>query len=364
MKKLNIGILLGGKSAEHEISLISALNVYNSLDKKKYNPVLIGIDKKGKWFLQNKSFSTNSLDPQKVKLKKSNKQLAIIAGQDRGQLMQISNKKTIYLDAIFPVLHGTYGEDGTMQGLLKLLNIPFVGVDLLGSAICMDKDITKKLLTQAHIPNAKFLSFNNFEKEKINFNQIKKELGLPLFIKPANMGSSVGINRVDNEKEFIFGIKDAFQYDHKILIEEFIKGREIECAVLGNEKPQASLIGEIITPQDKFYSYKAKYVDEKGATLKAPTELPQAVIKKVQTLAIKAFQALECEGMARVDMFLTTSGKLYVNEINTIPGFTSISMYPKLWEKTSIPQTKLIDRLITLALERSKKQAQLKTNFK
>jgi D-alanine-D-alanine ligase len=361
MKKLNIGILLGGKSAEHEISLISALNVYNSLDKKKYNAVLIGIDKKGKWFLQDKSFSTNSLDPQKVKLKKSNKQLAIIAGQDRGQLMQISNKKTIHLDAIFPVLHGTYGEDGTVQGLLKLLNIPFVGVDLLGSSICMDKDVAKKLLTQAKIPNSKFLTFT--KEDKISFVKVKKELGLPLFIKPANMGSSVGINRVDNEKEFNFAVKNAFQYDHKIIIEEFIKGREIECAVLGNENPQGSLIGEIITPQGKFYSYDAKYVDEKGAILEAPAQLSKVVMKKVQDLAVRAFQTLECEGMSRVDMFLTPSGKLYVNEINTIPGFTSISMYPKLWEKTGISQTKLIDRLITLALERSKKQTKLKTSF-
>ena len=363
-KKLNIGILLGGKSAEHEISLISAQNVYNSLDKKKYQAVLIGIDKKGKWFLHDQNFTTNSLDPKKVKLKKSLKQLTIVMGQDRGQLMQISNKKIIHLDAIFPVLHGTFGEDGTMQGLLKLLNIPFVGADLLGSAVCMDKDIAKKLLTQANIPNAKFLSFSTLEKEKINFNQVKKELGLPLFIKPANMGSSVGINKARNQKEFTFAIKDAFQYDNKIIIEEFIKGREIECAILGNEKPQASLPGEIITPQDKFYSYEAKYLDETEAILKAPAELGKSIIEKVQNLAIKAFQALECEGMARVDMFLTSSGKLYINEINTIPGFTSISMYPKLWEKSRIPPIKLVDKLIQLALQRFQKQSKLKTTFK
>jgi D-alanine-D-alanine ligase len=364
MKKINIGILFGGKSAEHEISLISAQNVYNSLDKKKYNTVLIGIDKKGKWFLQDKNFSTNSLDPKKVKLKKSNKQLALVAGQDRGQLMQISNKKTIHLDAIFPVLHGTFGEDGTVQGLLKLLDIPFVGVDLLGSAICMDKDIAKKILTQVNIPNAKFVSFTKEKMKEINFNKVKKELKLPLFIKPANMGSSVGINRANNQKEFTLAIKDAFQYDSKIIIEEFIKGREIECAILGNEKPQASLIGEIITPKDKFYSYDAKYVDEKEAILKAPADLPKAIVKKIQTLAIQAFQALECEGMSRVDMFLTPSNKLYVNEINTIPGFTSISMYPKLWEKSGTSQTKLIDKLINLALQRFQKQSKLKTTFK
>ena len=176
--------------------------------------------------------------------------------------MQISNKKSVHLDAIFPVLHGTFGEDGTVQGLLKLLNIPFVGTDLLGSSICMDKDIAKKLLTQVNIPNAKFLTFTSSKKKKINFNKIKKELQLPLFIKPANMGSSVGINKVDNQKQFIPAITEAFKYDNKIIIEEFIKGREIECAILGNENPQASLPGEIITSPDKFYSYDAKYVDE------------------------------------------------------------------------------------------------------
>jgi len=364
MKKLNIGILFGGKSAEHEISLISAQNVYNSLDKKKYQAVLIGIDKKGKWFLYNQNFTTNPNDPKKVKLEKSLKQLAIVAGQDRGQLIQISNKKVIHLDAIFPVLHGTFGEDGTVQGLLKLLNIPFVGADLLGSAVCMDKDIAKKLLTQANIPNTKFLSFTTEQQKKISFQKVKKELKLPLFIKPANMGSSIGINKAQNQKEFAFAIKDAFQYDNKIIIEEFIKGREIECAILGNEKPQASLPGEIITPQDKFYSYEAKYLDETEAILKAPAELGKSIIEKVQNLAIKAFQALECEGMARVDMFLTSSGKLYVNEINTIPGFTSISMYPKLWEKSGIPPIKLVDKLIQLALQRFQKQSKLKTSFK
>jgi D-alanine-D-alanine ligase len=363
MKKFNIGILFGGKSAEHEISLISAQNVYNSLDKKKYKAILIGIDKKGKWFLHDKNFTTNPNDPKKIKLKKSLKQLALVTGQDRGQLLQISNKKTIHLDVIFPVLHGTFGEDGTVQGLLKLLNIPFVGVDLLGSAVCMDKDLAKKLLTQARIPNAKFVTFTNSGKEKINFNKVKKELGLPLFIKPANMGSSVGINKVNSQKEFALAIKDAFQYDNKIIIEEFIKGREIECAILGNEKPQASLIGEIITPQNKFYSYDAKYTNEE-AILKAPAELSKAVMKKVQDLAIQAFQALECEGMSRVDMFLTKSGKLYINEINTIPGFTNISMYPKLWEKTGISQTKLITKLINLAIQRFQKQSKLKTTFK
>jgi D-alanine-D-alanine ligase len=363
MTKLNIGILFGGKSAEHEISLISAQNVFNSLDQKKYNAVLIGIDKKGQWFLHNHNFVVFPNDPKKIKLQKSLKQLAIIPGKSRGQLIQLKKQKTIHLDAIFPVLHGTYGEDGTVQGLLKLLDIPFVGVDLLSSAICMDKDVAKKLLNQAKIPNAKFLTFTKEKKKTINFTKVKKELGLPLFIKPANMGSSVGINRVDHESEFKPTITEAFKYDSKIIIEEFIQGREIECAILGNQNPQASIPGEIITPSGKFYSYDAKYVDEKGAILEAPAKLSKTIIQKIQKLAIQSFKALECEGMSRVDMFLTPSGKLYVNEINTIPGFTSISMYPKLWEKSGIFPVKLVNKLIQLALQRSKKQAQLKTNL-
>ncbi len=363
MKKINVGILFGGQSAEHEISLISAQNVYNFLDKKKYKAILIGIDKKGRWFLYSKNFTLNPNNPQTIKLKKSNKQLAVITGKNRGQLIQINNKKIIHLDIVFPVLHGTFGEDGSIQGLLKLLDIPFVGVDLLGSAICMDKDITKKLLTQAKIPNSKFLTFTKKNKQDINFQKIKKELGLPLFIKPANMGSSVGINRVDTKEKFKSAINEAFRYDSKIIIEKFIKGREIECAVLGNDYPQASLIGEVITPPNKFYSYQAKYLNEKTTILKTPTKLPLTITKKIQALALRTFQTLECSGMSRVDMFLTANNKIYVNEVNTIPGFTSISMYPKLWEKSGISQTKLIDKLINFALKKFKEKSRLKTSF-
>lgn len=364
MKKLKIAILFGGKSAEHEISLISARNIINSIDKKKYETILIGINKNGEWFLYNKNnYLINPDDPKKIKLIKSETPLGVIIGKKENQIIKLKDKKSIgKIDAVFPVLHGTFGEDGTVQGLLKLLNLPFVGVDMTGSAICMDKDITKRLLTQANIPNSKFVVFKDTEKNNIKFSDIKKQLGLPMFIKPANAGSSVGISKVKNEKYFTSAIKEAFKYDNKILIEEFIDGREIECAVLGNEKPRASLIGEIISV-DEFYSYSAKYIDEKGAILKAPTKLDKITLKKVQNLAIETYKTLGCEGMSRVDMFLTKTGKIIVNEVNTIPGFTKISMYPKLWEKTGIPQTKLIDNLIQLAIQRFENGKKVKTSF-
>ncbi|MDD3284539.1 MAG: D-alanine--D-alanine ligase [Patescibacteria group bacterium] len=364
MKKQTIAILFGGKSAEHEISLISAKNIINSIDKARYNTILIGIDKNGEWFLCDKNnYLINPNDPKKVKLIKSEVPLAIIVGKYDNQIIRLKDKKSIgKIDAVFPVLHGTFGEDGTVQGMLKLLNLPFVGVDMTGSAICMDKDITKRLLTEAKIPNSKFIVFKNYEKSKIKFSDIKKQLGMPLFVKPANAGSSVGISKVKNEIDFKNGINEAFKYDNKILIEEFISGREIECAVLGNDKPRASLIGEIISV-DEFYSYKAKYIDEKGAILKAPTKLNKTTLKKVQSLAIQTYKTLVCEGMSRVDMFLTKNGKIVINEVNTIPGFTKISMYPKLWEQTGIPQKKLIDNLIQLAIERFENSKKIKTTF-
>jgi len=320
MKKLKIGVLFGGKSAEHEVSIMSAKNVIRALNKSKYKITPIKINKAGK-------FDFNIF------------------------------KK---IDVIFPVMHGPFGEDGSMQGLLKLAGVPFVGASVLGSAVGMDKDVMKRLLREAGIPVVKFIVKKI--REKINFRKVKKELGLPFFVKPANLGSSIGINKVKNEKEFKYAIKDAFKYDTKILIEEFIPGREIECAVLGNDKPIASIPGEIIANQE-FYSYDAKYIDE-GAVAVIPVKLDKKTRTKIRELAVKTFKTLNCEGMGRVDFFLAKTGKVYVNEINTIPGFTDISMYPKLWEASGIPQSKLLDILINLAIERFKKEKKLKTSVK
>jgi D-alanine-D-alanine ligase len=324
MKK-KVGILYGGKSAEHEISLLSAKNVFDAIDKNKFEPVLIKIDKDGHW--------------------------------DMSEVFKF--------DVIFPILHGPFGEDGTIQGYLKLADIPFVGPSVLGSAVGMDKDVMKRLVREAGIPIGKYIALKSNEKIP-SFVQIEKELACganaaPVFIKPANMGSSVGISKVNNETEYLAALKDAFQYDTKIVIEEFISGREIECAVLGNEEPEASLPGEII-PSHDFYSYDAKYIDDKGASLQIPAKLDAETTKRIQEIAIKVFTTLCCEGLSRVDFFLKAGGEIIVNEINTMPGFTRISMYPKMWEASGVSYTDLITRLIELAISRFERDKQLKTS--
>ncbi|MEA3273183.1 MAG: D-alanine--D-alanine ligase [Patescibacteria group bacterium] len=357
-KKLNVGILFGGKSAEHEVSLQSAKNVLDAIDKKKYNPILIGIDKNGKWFLHKKAnFLLNSENPKLIKLNKSHNPVSLTP-QSNGRINNLSHpKKRLLLDVIFPVLHGPFGEDGTIQGLLKLANVPFVGSGVLGSAVGMDKDIMRRLLRDADLPIAKFLVFEN--KSDCNFNRITKKFNLPFFVKPANLGSSVGVNKVNDKKDFSRAINNAFRYDKKILVEEYIDGREIECSVLGNENPIASVPGEIIL-KDDFYSYKTKYISKTGAKLEIPAKINQQLTKKVQTLAIKTFKVLACEGLSRVDFFLKKDGKVIINEINTIPGFTSISMYPRLWKASGVSYSKLIDQLIKLAIQRFKKEQKLK----
>jgi len=357
--KLKIGILFGGKSVEHEVSIHSAKNVFLALDKKKYQPVLIYIDKNNHWFLADKKSLINFT--YHSKFKNTGAEVVLIPGGE-GKIVNLAKpKQKIKVDVIFPVLHGTFGEDGTAQGFLKLANVPFVGAGVLGSAIGMDKEIAKRLLREAKIPVSNSLVFTDIKK--IKFNNVIKKLGLPLFIKPATLGSSVGISKVKNQKEFLPAVKKAFQYDNKILIEEFIRGREIECAVLGNKDPKASAIGEIISNHE-FYSYEAKYLDENGARLIAPAELSKNVADKIKKMAVETFKILSCEGMARVDFFLKKNGGVVVNEINTIPGFTQISMYPKLWQLKGIKYPDLIEKLIKLALERFNQEKKLETNFK
>lgn len=362
-RKIRVAIIFGGRSAEHEVSIQSAKNVYNSLDKSKYDILLIGIDKQGRWVLnQPAQFLLISSNPKLTKLNNQN-QVSLVQKNNSTELVSVSNNQNIgSIDVVFPVLHGPYGEDGTVQGMLKLLNIAFVGASVLGSALGMDKDAMKRLLNHAGIPTAKFLVFKSEDQNKIKFTDIKNKLGLPFFVKPANLGSSVGITKVKTEQEFEKALNKAFQFDNKILIEEAVSGREIECSVLGNANPTASLPGEVI-PKHEFYSYEAKYIDENGALLKIPAQLPKKTIEKIQELAIGTFSALCCEGMARVDFFLKSNGEAVVNEINTIPGFTNISMYPKLWEVSGLSYSELVDRLITLALVRFKKESKLKTTI-
>jgi D-alanine-D-alanine ligase len=349
-KKIRVAILFGGKSAEHEVSLQSAKNIIHAIDRNKYEVFLIGIDHDGKWYLNDAShFLLHAENPKLISLAKSSENLALIPGEETGQMLSVAKSASIgKIDVVFPVLHGPFGEDGTVQGLLKLADIPFVGAGVLGSAVGMDKDVMKRLLRDAGIPQAKFMTFRN--RKNIVYSKIEKMLGIPCFVKPANLGSSVGITKAHDESEFKHAVEKAFRYDNKILIEEYIAGREIECSVLGNENPIASVAGEIIA-QHEFYDYNAKYIDEHGAVFEIPARLDQPIVKEIQELAIRSFKILCCEGMARVDFFLKDDN-IYVNELNTIPGFTRISMYPKLWQASGISYGDLIDQLIQLALER------------
>ncbi len=363
-RKVRVGILFGGRSAEHEVSLQSARNVIEAIDRDKYEPLLIGIDKQGRWHLSDEGkFLQKADDPREIRLKRAESSVSLAPWSEEGRLMASGDGEgPPAVDVIFPILHGPMGEDGTVQGLLRLANLPFVGAGVLGSALGMDKDVMKRILRDAGIPIGRYFAFRHSQAGNIDFEALGRELGLPLFIKPANMGSSVGVSRVEDREAFEAAVREAFRYDTKILIEEFIPGREIECSVLGNEDPIASLPGEIV-PQHEFYSYEAKYLDENGALLKIPAQLSPVLTEAVRDLAVRAFQALCCEGMARIDCFLTRGDRFVVNEINTIPGFTRISMYPKLWEASGISYAELIDRLIELAIERHQRESRLETSF-
>jgi D-alanine-D-alanine ligase len=362
--KTRVAILFGGKSAEHEVSLMSAKSIFDNIDKSKYEVSMIGVDKQGHWFLNEGAKALlNSNDPKLIALNKSNRALVLNPGAESHSFLDVSGGHSIgKVDVVFSVMHGTMGEDGSMQGLLRTAGIAYVGPGVLASSVGMDKDVSKRLLRDAGVPIAKFMTIQRHQAKSLNYKAVSAELGPVVFVKPANTGSSVGIHKVKSEKDFDSAIRDAFQYDTKILIEEFIKGREIEVAVLGNESPEASVPGEVI-PKHEFYSYEAKYIDENGAAIEIPARLDSKTIKRVQELAVKTFTTLCCEGLARVDFFLTESGELFLNEINTLPGFTKISMYPKMWEASGIGYTALIDRLIQLALSRHERDKGIKTQY-
>ena len=351
--KIRVGIIYGGQSAEHEISILSARNVLAALDRERFEPLLIGIDKSGKWLAQDdQRLLASARDPRLVSIEPG---LPTPIETASGQL-----------DVVFPVLHGTLGEDGAMQGLLEIAGIAYVGAGVLGSAIGMDKDVMKRLLRDAGIPIA---DFHTVRREHFlgNANAVCAAvlpLGFPMFTKPANAGSSVGVRKVKNAAELQDAIGFALQFDTKAVVEQGIVGREIELAVLGGEPATVSVAGEIVVEHaDGFYSYDAKYLDEKGARLEMPAKLTAAELSRAQALALRTFQVLECEGLARVDLFMTPDGNFLVNEINTLPGFTAISMYPKLWALSGVTQRDLISRLIDLALKRARLRAEIRRNF-
>ena len=361
-RKIRIGIVFGGRSAEHEVSIQSAKNIIDAIDASTYDIVLLGIDREGRWYLNERSLPLLEAGKALPNLRTEGARAVALAPRgDSTELVDLSENKGMgTLDVVFPVLHGPYGEDGTVQGLCKLANIPCVGAGVLGSAVGMDKDVMKRLLRDAGIPIPRFVTLMRGRGKEMTFAAASRELGLPLFVKPANCGSSVGVSKVRTEAEYVTALENAFRYDTKVLLEEGIVGREIECAVLGNADPIASVPGEILPTHD-FYDYEAKYIDEHGAALEIPAKLDAATAEEVRRLAVRAFTVLCCEGMARVDMFLDKKGRVLVNEINTIPGFTRISMYPKLWEASGVPYSELIDRLISLALERFRTEQGLAT---
>lgn len=347
MGKKRLGVIFGGTSTEHEVSIVSGTSVIKNLNKEKYEIYPIYIDKAGEWFEFEPDNKTYKVGDEIVGTKK---------------IENIWNYlKT--MDILFPVLHGLQGEDGTIQGMFELLKKPYVGTRVLGSSICMDKVYSKIIFEKAKLNQAKYVYIRKFEDKYIyvnedfseeilniqeTVNKIMEKIDFPMFIKPSNSGSSVGISKAKNKDELINAITEASKFDKKILIEENINGREIECAVLGNEEVKASVLGEIL-PAEAFYSFSAKYQNSDSKTVEAP-DLPEELTKKVRELAVKAYKAADCQGLSRVDFFVDDKeNKIYINEINTLPGFTEISMYPKLWEKSGLTYTELLDKLIELA---------------
>jgi D-alanine-D-alanine ligase len=363
MKKTRVIILFGGRSAEHEISLLSARNILNALDRDRFEPELVGIDKLGHWRRESeRTLEAAAGNPRLVALDADAPPVSIEQGLSLPQRRDVPMGSD---DVVFPALHGTYGEDGTVQGMLELAGVAYVGAGVLGSAIGMDKDVAKRLLREAGLPVVDFrvVTATMLGVDPHGVAARADELGYPLFVKPANAGSSVGVSRVPDAAALDAAVRAALAFDRKVLLERAVDAREIECAVLGNDDPRASVPGEIVVDhRDGFYSYDAKYVDPDAAKWKIPADIPENLAARVQDLAVATFRVLELSGMARVDFFVDRkTHALYVNEVNTIPGFTAVSMYPKMWEASGLSPRALVTRLIELAIERRDARRALST---
>ncbi len=363
-EKINIAILFGGRSGEHEVSLMSARSVISVLDPQKYHVIQIGITHEGRWLSGgNVLEALSNQDP------KGLFPVAMLPEPGHGQLYRLERSTFVpyeKVDVYFPVLHGSFGEDGTLQGLFEMADVAYVGAGVLGSSVAMDKALFKDVLRTNGIPVVESITISKNEIgsdiQRV-LSKVESALKYPLFVKPVNMGSSVGVSKCKNRSDLLEGLLDAARFDRRILVEKGVNGREIEISVLGNRDPKASTPGEIV-PSDEFYSYKAKYIDD-SSELIIPARIDPVVAKLAQELAVKAFIASDCAGMARVDFLLDRdTNELYLNELNTIPGFTKISMYPKLWESTGIPYPDLVDHLIRLAFERKEERDQLERVYK
>lgn len=369
MKKIRVAVLYGGRSGEHEVALRSAASVIKNLDPSKYEVVPIGIDKNGKWYVAGPDLLV--APPVSLPIYRNLPEVMMPANPSAAETgVVIAGANSTPFDVVFPVMHGTNGEDGTMQGLLELAEVAYVGCGVLASAVGMDKDVAKRLIGAAGLPVVPSLTIRRGEwnsRKDTFLAQMEKDLGLPCFVKPANSGSSVGVHKVKTRAEFFTAVEDAFRFDLKVLVEKAIPAREIELSVLENpvygEPPLVSIAGEVNATHE-FYSYEAKYLDEKGAELLIPAKITPDQLKEAQAIARKAFETLECEGLARCDLFLEkVSGKFYFNEVNTLPGFTSISMYPKMWEASGLPYAELLTKLIDLALARQARKSALVRDF-
>ncbi|MEM6265614.1 MAG: D-alanine--D-alanine ligase family protein [Bacteroidota bacterium] len=351
----SVALIFGGKSPEHEISIRSAKNIYGAIDKDRYTCHLLGISTQGEWF----GLAPDWFEKNGSTIGEGDAPLALLPGNPHPIIYKTDGTPWEHIDVVFPIVHGPNGEDGSLQGLLRLLDLPFAGPDVMASAVAMDKDLCKRVLSQANLLVAEHLTFGIHEREAIDYLSTVNRLGSPVFIKPANMGSSVGVRKAKDKAAFDAAVEEAFLYDRKIIIETMLHGREVECAVLGNELAQMSHIGEVSTPE--AYSYEAKYISSTEAKVDIPANITDAQLFKLQMVAKQAYELCGCEGMSRVDMFLCEGDEVYVNEINTLPGFTSISMYPQLWEHAGLSYSDLIQELLELALKRHQERKSLKT---
>lgn len=368
MKKKTVLVVCGGRSTEHEVSLLSAKNVIGALAGGRYETVIAVIDREGVWYkVSRQEFETLLSGGALERGKRRFEEVVCAPNEGRGmRLLSASSGKTVArIDVVFPVTHGRYGEDGSLQGLLEMMRVPYVGPGVCASAVCMDKEMTKRLLKEAGVETTPFRMLHRSDAQKNSFREYKKLFGLPFFVKPARSGSSVGVHRVCNEREFFSAVRDVFLYDDKALVEEMIVGREIECSVVGDgDDVRVSAPGEIVVLNGyKFYSYASKYTDEAGASLFVPAKLPQSLKKKVREVADRAYRALGCEGMARADFFVTMRGRVYVNELNTLPGFTDKSMFPKLWECERIKGAQLVQGLVRDALRRGGEREKMRNRY-
>ncbi|MBW8009256.1 D-alanine--D-alanine ligase family protein [Lactobacillus helveticus] len=346
-KKTQVGLIFGGNSSEYEVSIVSGRNIYKAIDKEKFDVHPIWITNEGYFANEEESFKV--LEDPSYQVKNPHKVHNI------SNLIELENLPEI--DVFFPIVHGNLGEDGVLQGLFRLMNKPFVGDDILAAAVTMDKEFTKILAQRVGVPVADWIAIKRFEyddknNDKLDYGKVAEKLGRDMFVKPSNQGSSVGVSHVTNADEYAAALKEAFKYDDKVLVEETVPGTEVETAVLGNDKPIVAGVGQITNAKGSFYSYKNKYDDNSTSKLQIPADLPQEIIDTVRRNARKVYEVTECSGMARIDSMLTPGGKVVLTEVNALPGFTNISMYPKLFEEAGVPYTELITRLIEVGMER------------